>query len=157
MKACAAAVVTDSSSMMEDSLIPTFGGPVAYDLPECDNATIAALLGDYKDLFRMTPGKVTGVYHHIPTSGSPAKVLPQRIPTHDKEKVEELVDEMLQQGIIVVPGSVCSGEVYLCVNYHELNKRAVKDVYPLPLPDEVQDHLVNSSVFTTLDLQNGYW
>lgn len=33
VKACAAAVVTDSSSMVEDSLIPTFGGPVAYDFP----------------------------------------------------------------------------------------------------------------------------
>ena len=85
---------------MEDSLIPTFGRPVAYDLPECDNATIATLLENYKDLFRMTPRKVTGVYHHIPTSGSPAKVPSQRIPAHYKEKVEELVDEMLQQGII---------------------------------------------------------
>ena len=32
-----------------------------------------------------------------------------------------------------------------------------KDAYPLPLPDEVQDRLANSTVFSTLDLQSGYW
>ena len=35
--------------------------------------------------------------------------------------------------------------------------RTVKDANPLPLPDEVQDRLANSSIFSTLDLQNGYW
>ena len=29
--------------------------------------------------------------------------------------------------------------------------------YPLPLPDEVQNCLVGSKVFTKLDLQCGYW
>ena len=32
-----------------------------------------------------------------------------------------------------------------------------KDAYPLPLPDEVQDHLAGSTVFSTLDFQSGYW
>ena len=38
-----------------------------------------------------------------------------------------------------------------------LNKRTVKDAYPLPRPDEVQDHLAGSVIFSTLDLQSGYW
>ena len=29
--------------------------------------------------------------------------------------------------------------------------------YPLPLPDEVQDRLGRATVFSTLDLQCGYW
>ena len=33
----------------------------------------------------------------------------------------------------------------------------MRDAYPLPLPDEVQDRLAGSTVFTTLDLHNGYW
>jgi len=50
-----------------------------------------------------------------------------------------------------------SGEIRLCVDYRELNKKTTKDAYPLPLPDEVQDRLAGSTIFSTLDLQSGYW
>ena len=50
-----------------------------------------------------------------------------------------------------------NGEVRLCVDYTELNKRTVKDAYPLPRLDEVQDHLMGFTVFSTLDLRSGYW
>lgn len=47
-----------------------------------------------------------------------------------------------------------SGDIRLCVDYRELNKRMRKDAYPLPLPDKVQDQLAGSTI---LDLQRGYW
>ena len=50
-----------------------------------------------------------------------------------------------------------SGEIRLCVDYWESNKKTVKDAYPLPRPDEVQDQLMGSIVFLTLDLKSGYW
>ena len=133
VKVCATAMVSDSDTMVEDSQIPIFGGAVAYDLPECTDATFATVLEEYKDLFRTVPGQATGVFHHIPTTGSPVKMPPCRIPAHFKEKVETLLDEMLQQGIIEESSSpwmapaVCipkkSGEVRLCIDYRELNKR----------------------------------
>ena len=43
------------------------------------------------------------------------------------------------------------------MDYRELNKKTTRDAYPLPLPDEVQDRLAKSAVFSTLDLQSGYW
>ena len=50
------------------------------------------------------------------------------------------------------------GELHICIDYRQLNKQTVCNAYPLPLPDEVQDHLAGSTVFTTtLDLQSGYW
>ena len=59
-------------------------------------------------------------------------------------------------------GSCCicpqkCGEIRLCVDYRELNKKTVKDAYPLPRPDEVQDCLMGSTIFSTLDLKSGYW
>ena len=49
------------------------------------------------------------------------------------------------------------GDLRLSVDYRELNKKTTRDAYPLPLPDEVQDRLAKSAVFSTLDLQSGYW
>ena len=74
---------------------------------------------------------------------------------------------MLDQGIIEESSSPwmapavfvkkSSGEIRLCVDYRELNKKTVKDAYPLPLSDEAQDRLAGSTIFSTLDLQSGYW
>ena len=81
--------------------------------------------------------------------------------------MEQQIQEMLAQGIIeescspwMAPAVFVrkkSGEIRLCVDYRELNKKTTKDAYPLPLPDEVQDQLEGAKVFTTLDLQCGYW
>ena len=43
------------------------------------------------------------------------------------------------------------------MDYCELNKRTLKDAYPLLRPDEVQDQLAGSVIFSMLDLQSGYW
>ena len=50
-----------------------------------------------------------------------------------------------------------SGDLRICVDYCELNKKTTKDAYPLPLADEVQDTLADSGVFRTLQLQSGCW
>ena len=43
------------------------------------------------------------------------------------------------------------------MDYCEANKRTRKDAYPLPLIEEVQDHLSGGTVISNLDLQCGYW
>ena len=50
-----------------------------------------------------------------------------------------------------------TGEIRLCADYRELNRKTARDAYPLPRPDKVQDQLAQSTVFSTLDLQSGYW
>ena len=96
-------------------------------------------------------------------------VLPRRIPAHYRKTVEKQIYQMLEQGVIeescstwmapVVFVPKKSGEIFLCIDYRELNKCTVKvkDAYPLPLVDEVWDRLSGCSVFSTPDLQCGYW
>ena len=74
---------------------------------------------------------------------------------------------MLEQGIIEQSSSSWmapavfvpkkSDDLRLCIDNSELNKKTTKNAYPLPLPDEVQDRLSGSTIFSTLDLQSGYW
>ena len=45
-----------------------------------------------------------------------------------------------------------SGEICLCIDYRELNKKIAKDAYPLPRLDEVQDCLAGSSIFSIFSL-----
>ena len=49
------------------------------------------------------------------------------------------------------------GGLRCCIDYWWLNKKTVKNRYPLPLPEEMFDRLGNSKVFNKIDLKSGYW
>jgi len=92
---------------------------------------------------------------------------PRRIPGNYCVNVQQQINTMLQQGINEPSSSPWmapavfirkkNGEVRLCVDYRELNQCTVKDAYPIPRPDEIQDCLMGCTVFSTLDLRSGYW
>ncbi|GJS18937.1 putative reverse transcriptase domain-containing protein [Tanacetum coccineum] len=44
----------------------------------------------------------------------------------------------------------------MCIDYRELNKLTVKNLYPLPRIDELFDQLQGSSVYSKIDLRSGY-
>ena len=91
---------------------------------------------------------------------------PQSVPAHFHNEVERQIDHMLKQGVIEESSSSWMapavfipkkfGGLRICIDYRELNKQSIRDSYPLPRPDEVQDHLAGSKFFTTLDLHSGY-
>ncbi|PYK08296.1 MAG: hypothetical protein DME65_14260, partial [Verrucomicrobia bacterium] len=81
--------------------------------------------------------------------------------------LREFLDEMVLTGkirpskspagapILFVPKSHGRG-LRLCVDYRGLNKITVKNRYPLPLIDELRDRVHGSTIFTKIDLKNGY-
>ncbi|GFX42905.1 transposon Tf2-8 polyprotein [Trichonephila clavipes] len=91
----------------------------------------------------------------------------RRLSLPEKRKVEKQIDEWLEQGIIrescsdfSSPVVVCKkkdGTMRLCIDYRKLNKKIVKDRYPLPIIEEVLDKLGNGKIFTTLDLKNAFF
>ena len=166
-KYCGIIGVDDKEGNIDDCTVPKFDQPIQFDFPHCTNSTYDQVIQEYKELFRTSPGKTTAAHHYIPTSGTPTKVSPRRIPAHFKDEVTRQLQVMLEQGIIEESNSPWmspmvfvrkkTGDLRLCVDYRQVNKKTTKDAYPLPLPDEVQDRLAKSTVFSTLDLQSGYW
>ena len=168
VRACTIAAIEQlGTDVLDECAVPMYQEPISIELPQCPKPSLSSIVQQHQTLFRTVPGVTEAAQHFIPTTGNPVKVPPHRIPAHYRENGEKQIRTMLAQGIIeessnpwmapdvFVPKTSC--EIRLCIDYRELNKKTTKDAYPLPLPDEVQDQLSGSTVFSTLDLQSGYW
>ena len=81
--------------------------------------------------------------------------------------MNEQIKEWLQEGIVrpsnlddinpVVIVKKKDGTSRLCVDYRNLNKKIIKDHYPIPLIEDVLEWVKDHEVFTTLDLKNGFF
>ena len=80
---------------------------------------------------------------------------------------DQLVQEMLSQGVVVPSASPWASQVILvrkkdggmgfCVDYRKLNRATKLDEFPLPRIDDTLDMLAGARYFTTLDMASGYW
>ena len=76
------------------------------------------------------------------------------------------IDEWYQEGIIVKYNSEYAsplvvikkwnGELRLYVDYRNLNKKTVKDVYPIPRIDDSLEALKGAKIFSCFDLKSAY-
>ncbi|XP_025405786.1 uncharacterized protein LOC112680027 [Sipha flava] len=90
----------------------------------------------------------------------------RRISYDDKEKLRNILDELLREGTIRESRSPYSslivlikkknGDTRLCIDYCELNKITVKDNFPAPLIDDQIDSLKNKKYYSLVDLKNGF-
>ena len=143
---------------MDECAVPRFGEAPSYDIPSCP-AELQAVVDEYAFFQLTVPGSTYLAHHTIPTaSNPPVHVPPRRIPAQYREEIQ--LQEMLDRNIIRVSSSpwlapavlvpkksgVCLVNLEFVSTTGKLNKRMMKDAYPLPLPDEVQDRLAGAYI-----------
>ena len=129
------------------------------------------LIKRYKFVFAVDDndlGRTKVIEHSIPLENNrPLKQRPYRIPYALRDECDRQIKFMLENEVIRPSSSPWMSPVVLvkkkdssirfCVDFRKLNEVTRKDTYPLPRIDEMLDKLHNATIFTTLDLQSGYW
>ena len=101
------------------------------------------------------------------TQDMPIKQKAYRVSPSKLRIMKKLIDEMLAADVIEPSSSAWSSPVVLipkkngsyrfCVNYIKLNSITYTDAYPLPTIQEILESLAGSVVFSSIDLNSGYW
>ena len=98
---------------------------------------------------------------------TPFKEQYQRIPLHQYEEVKKHLQEMIEIGAICKSTSPWAspivlvhkkdGGLWFCINLRKLNNQMIKDAQSLHRTEDSIDCLDGATIFTSLDLQSGYW
>lgn len=146
--------VTDLPEHLQDLYSSTSGA-----LSKAQQQRLIELLLSYRFLVAASDldlGLLTAVTHRINTGAAGPVLQPvRRTPLGFQEEEEKHLKAMLEAGVVKVRKK--DGGVCWCVDYRPLNSLMAKDAYPLPKIEECLDVLGGACVFSTLDLQSGYW
>ena len=132
---------------------------------------LAKVLRRYENAFaknKMDLGTCSLTKHQIDTCGAaPIRQPYRRMPKAFEGEEETYLKQQIEAGVVVPSTSSWAspvalvrkkdGSVRFCVEYRRLNEVTVKDAYPLPRIDMVLDCLSSARLFSTVDLQSGYW
>jgi hypothetical protein len=96
----------------------------------------------------------------------PIITAPYRNPKKYKDDIEKAIKELLYMGHIRPSSNPFASSVVLvkkkdetmrmCIDYKELNKKTIKNRYPIPRIDELLNELHDVVYFTNIELRSGY-
>jgi len=129
------------------------------------------ILERYQDIFAWNKGKLgccTIGEHSINTQGfPPCKASPGRLSYWEEAEVKRQIDALVDLGKMKPSNSEYACRVILPVkkdgsrrfygDYRLLNTQTRRNMFPMPLVEDVIVQLGKSTWFTTLDLQSGFW
>ena len=132
--------------------------------------SLKTLVAEFSDIFALDMSELALtdlVSHTLNTGDNPPIWQPvRRTPFALHEKMEELIQNMMSQGVLQHSSSPWASPVVLvekrdgsycfCVDYRRLNAVTKMDIFPLPCVDDTLDMLSQTRYFSTLDLAAGY-
>lgn len=92
---------------------------------------------------------------------------PYRLSHAERCEVQSMVNDLADSGIVRESNSPYAspiilvrkktGDKRLCIDYRALNKKTIKQHYPLPCMEDQMNRLAGNRFYTTLDLASGYY
>ena len=148
---------TERFQILLDKLSDSF-----KNLDKTSKKSLENLIRDYNSSFavtelELTQTKITAV--DINTGDSlPIKSKPRPIAPQFKEKVTQMIEQFLRQGVIEPSNSPwCSpitlvgkkdGSIRFCIDFRRLNSVTIKDAFPIPNIDSILASFANKKFFT---------
>ena len=134
--------------------------------------SVTRMLKSYGDIFPSElpnhPPPSRDVDHRIELEpgSKPASRPCYRLSFSELDELKKQLEDLLKKGLIRPSKSPWgapilfvkkkTGEMRMCVDYRALNKVTIKNKYPLPRTDDMLDRLHGSTVYSKLDLRQGY-
>ena len=92
---------------------------------------------------------------------------PYRMAPTELKELKSQLQELLDKGFIRPSVSPWGAPVLfvkkkddtlrMCIDYRQINKVTVKNMYPLPRVEDLFDQLKGAGVFSKIDLRSGYY
>lgn len=118
------------------------------------------------EILGMPPKRDINFHIDLIPGAEPISRAPYRMTTQELSELKLQLVELLAKGCIkpsVSPWGVPvlfvkkkDGSLRLCIDYRQLNKVTVKNMYPLPRIDDLFDQVKGARVFSKIDLKSGY-
>ncbi|RXN31068.1 mast cell protease 1A-like protein [Labeo rohita] len=160
-------VVFQSPSNLDEQILIDTAVNAAH-LPLEDKQQLQPILESNPQVCTLHTGRTHLLQHHIYTTQQvPIKQRPIGTTPAKQAVIKEQLEEMLSAGIVepshsgwaspVVLVPKKDGSLRFCVDYRKVNAITENDAYPLPNITEILESLSGASIFSTIDLNSGYW
>nr|GEW24642.1 putative reverse transcriptase domain-containing protein [Tanacetum cinerariifolium] len=119
-----------------------------------------------KDMSGIPPERQVEFQIYLISGATPIVKTPYRLASLEMKELMSQLQELLDKGFIRPSSSLWGapilfvkkkdGSMRMCIDYRELNKVTVKNVYCLPRIDDLFDQLQGARWFSSIDLRSGY-
>lgn len=139
------------------------------DLSEAQKSDLAKMLRKFEFIDKTKLGRTTIIKHKIDVGDSkPVKQQPYVFSPYIQREINSEITRMLDLGIIekatcpkwlnpVIPVRKSNGNIRLCLDARELNKRTIKHAYPQQNANRILSRLSGSKYLSTIDLSDAYY